>query len=359
MILKEKLKSLPTSPGVYLMKDSHGIIIYVGKAKNLKRRVQSYFQNSKSHSQKIVKLKNNIKDFDYILTDTEFEALMLECHLIKEIKPFFNRKMKNPQAYTYIVIKTGELIQKIEVTNELILNKDYLYFGPFINKYNVEKAILILKEYTKILCSKPTKKNAHCLNYSLGLCNSICQGHPKAVEQYNNSIKNIIALLNGTDRSMLEDMKEKMLQASEKFDFETASKYRDYIESINFIMNKEKVIEFTEANKIIAVAEFLNDRSFKLFLIKGNIIFYNKKYSITSITEMNSFIEKDILACLKNMESNESFKINKDDIDEAQIIYSYLKSSACKHFIIPNNWCDQENGDIDREIKKLLIGDEN
>ncbi|MGG1397897.1 UvrB/UvrC motif-containing protein [Bacillus salipaludis] len=266
--------------------------------------------------------------------------------------------MKNPQAYTYIVINSDEKVPKIEVTNDLILKKDFLYFGPFINKSTVEKAILSLKKFNKILCMNPIKKNALCLNYSLGLCNGICQGHPTAVAQYNNSIKNIIALLNGTDRSMLEDMKEKMLQASEKFDFETASKYRDYLESINFIINKEKVIEFTEANKIIAVAEFLNDYSFKFFLIKGNKVLYSKKYSITSIKKLSSFIEKDILTCLKNVDSNESFKISKDEIDEAQIIYSYLKSSTSRHLIIPDHWLNPENHSLDREIKKLLMGDE-
>ena len=105
MNLTEKVKNLPSSPGVYLMKDSRGSIIYVGKSKHLKQRVQSYFQNSKNHSPKIIKLVNHLKDFDYILTDTEFEAFLLECQLIKEIKPIYNTQMKNPLSYAYIVIK--------------------------------------------------------------------------------------------------------------------------------------------------------------------------------------------------------------------------------------------------------------
>src|SRR3954464_7995601 len=105
MKLKEKVKSLPHTPGVYLMKDSHGHTIYVGKAKNLKRRVQSYFQHSKAHPQKIKKMVANLNDFDFVLTDTEFEAFLLECKLIKELKPHFNKKMKSPQAYIYLMIK--------------------------------------------------------------------------------------------------------------------------------------------------------------------------------------------------------------------------------------------------------------
>ncbi|WP_331280310.1 GIY-YIG nuclease family protein [Bacillus sp. UNC438CL73TsuS30] len=358
VILKDKIKCLPTSPGVYLMKDSHGNIIYVGKAKNLKRRVQSYFQNSKAHSQKIVKLKNNIKDLDYILTDTEFEAFMLECHLIKETKPFFNRKMKNPRSYTYIVIKTDKKVPNIDVTNNLIFNQKHLYFGPYINKYTVEKAISNLKEFKKILCTNLTKRNAPCLNYSLGLCNGICLGHPTGLEQYNNSINDIIALLNSTDLSILGEMNEKMVQASEIFDFEMASKYRDFIDSINFILNKEKVIEFTEANKNIAVIEYLQDRTLKLFLIKGNRVLYSDKYCFASLIELCPLIKKDILTYFQKGDSDESHKISKDEIDEAQIIYSYLKSSTSKHLIIPGYWLNSENDALDREIKKLLMGDE-
>src|SRR4051794_8282213 len=117
MSLKEKVKKIPSSPGVYLMKDSQGRIIYVGKSKNLKNRVQSYFHHSKAHSRKVEKLVKTLKDFDYILTDTEFEAFMLECQLIKEWKPFFNAQMKNPLAYTYIVIKMDEEIRGLEITN--------------------------------------------------------------------------------------------------------------------------------------------------------------------------------------------------------------------------------------------------
>ena len=149
MTLKEKVKNLPSSPGVYLMKDVHDGIIYVGKAKNLKRRVQSYFQNSKSHSPKTVKLVNNIKNFDYILTDTEFEAFMLECKLIQELKPFFNRQMKNPKSYAYILIKTDEEIPKIEVTNFPIGGKNNQIFGPYRNKNTAAKAVQGMKDFLK------------------------------------------------------------------------------------------------------------------------------------------------------------------------------------------------------------------
>jgi excinuclease ABC subunit C len=130
MCLKDKVKHLPSSPGVYLMKDINGQIIYVGKAKNLKNRVRSYFQNSKAHTQKIIKLKASLKDFDYILTDTEFEAFMLECELIREMKPIFNRMMKSPQSYVYIRILIDGGYQRIDICKNPD-KPDSLYFGPY------------------------------------------------------------------------------------------------------------------------------------------------------------------------------------------------------------------------------------
>ena len=128
---KEKAKQLPSSPGVYLMKDSYGSIIYVGKSKNLKNRVSSYFQESSTHSNKVIKLVQHLKDFDIIQTDTEFEAFILECKLIKEIQPLYNRLMKNPQSYTYIRIVMDRSSQRIELANRMNEDDGNLYFGPY------------------------------------------------------------------------------------------------------------------------------------------------------------------------------------------------------------------------------------
>ncbi|MDP4162875.1 MAG: GIY-YIG nuclease family protein, partial [Bacillota bacterium] len=212
MFLKEKVRTLPSTPGVYLMKDSEDRIIYVGKAKNLKRRVQSYFQQSSAHPQKIKKMVCNLKNFDYILTDTEFEAFMLECQLIKEIKPLFNKKMKSPHAYVYIVIHTDEELHRIEITKNPIKNDGKQCFGPFVSRQTVQKAILAIQEYNQILCSSPANKNSACLNYSLNLCIGMCLGG-SAVEKHNAIIKNVIALLKGNDTKLIEDMEQKMAAA--------------------------------------------------------------------------------------------------------------------------------------------------
>lgn len=336
------------------MKDSHDGILYVGKAKNLKKRVQTYFQHSKSHSEKIKRLVKNIKNFEFILTDTEFDAFMLECSLIKKLKPIYNKKMKSPQSYTYIVIKMNEACHWIEIAGNPNINDGNLYFGPYPNKNSVERAIQGIKECFKINCSNQAKKNTACLNHSIGLCIGICLGG-SAVEQYNSIINKIIALLNRTNTSILDEMNQKMLNASEKFDFETAAKYRDYIDSINSLIHKEIVIEFTEENKNIVIIESLHDSTIKLFLIKGNKVLFSEIYLLNDFNYLSALIKATILTHF-NTEVLTPFKrISKDDIDEAQIIYSYLKGSNCRYLVIPEKWLDSELGtEVDESIDKLL-----
>jgi excinuclease ABC subunit C len=164
---KEKVKKLPSCPGVYLMKDSLGSVIYVGKSKNLKNRVGSYFQESKSHSPKVVKLVKNIKDFDHIITDTEFEAFLLENKLIKEIMPIYNKLLKSPKSYSYIKISTNEKYPLIEISDESDKNDGNLYFGPYTNRNTAERGLQGIKEYCRISCTGSFQKASACLNYSL------------------------------------------------------------------------------------------------------------------------------------------------------------------------------------------------
>lgn len=358
MNLKEKVSSLPSSPGVYLMKDSQDSVIYVGKSKKLKSRVGSYFQNSKSHSPKIVKLVKNIHDFEYILTDTEFEAFLLECKLIKEIKPIYNKLMKSPMSYCYIRITINEKYPDIELSNECDSNDGNLYFGPYTSKNTVEAAIQGIKECCKIMCSNKSRKSAACLNYSLGLCIGTCI-NDSAKEQYNLIINKIVNLLNGCDITILSEMEANMAAAAEKFDFETAAKYRDYISKVNSLISKKEVIEFVEENKNIAMIEWLSNDTFKFFIIKGNKVLFSENHAI------NNFNLEDLKAAIKqhmffyfNTKTSQTFiEIRKDEIDEAQIIYSYLKSSKsnCSHVVIPEQWIiDANDKDINVAINEIL-----
>lgn len=356
MDLKEKAKNLPASPGVYLMKDSLGSIIYVGKSKNLKSRVSSYLLNSKNHPSKIERLVKSLKDFEYILTDTEFEAFMLECKLIKELKPIYNKQMKNPSSYIYIGINTDEWHESINIVNNPYEKHYDIYLGPYTSKNTVEKAIQGIKEFCKIDCNNSSKRNTPCLNYSLGLCIGMCLGG-SAAKEYDKIIGKIIELLKGADMSILDEMKQKMQRASENFDFEIAGKYRDYISAVKTLINKEKVKDFAEGNKNIAVVEHLNSSTVKLFLIKGNKVLFNEKYSLDNLSreQIHIQIKSNILGCFKDNELCLTIEISKEDIDEAQIIYSYLKSCNCNYIIIPDEWLDSRNFDYIGEALLSLL----
>lgn len=355
MTLKEKVKNLPNCPGVYLMKDSLGTIIYVGKSKNLKNRVGSYFYKSKHPSSKLEKLVQNLKDFDYMVTDTEFEAFILECQLIKKLKPTYNRLMKNPLAYTYIKITMDESYPNIEVTNSCDENTRNLYYGPYAAKGIVENAIEGLKKFYKINCSNPTKKNSTCLNHSLGLCLGMCIGG-SAQNEYISIINKIIGILSGLDNTLLLELEEAMNNASAEFNFEAAAKYRDCIEAIKSLMKKEKVLDFTKANNSILMLESLKENQIKAFFIKGNKVIFSKLYTFNNSTEeLLKGIKDDILANFNTDILNSSIKVTRDDIDEAQIIYSYLKTNNCKHLIIPDEYLKLiNNTEIDEAISSLL-----
>ncbi|MGG3562810.1 GIY-YIG nuclease family protein [Neobacillus rhizosphaerae] len=355
MKLLDKVKQLPSSPGVYLMKDSSDRIIYVGKAKNLKNRVRSYFQNTKAHSQKIRKLKANIKDFHLLLTDTEFEAFMLECKLIKEIKPIFNKKMKNPTSYTYIRFHQRNTHWTIDLSNTI--EKDgSLYYGPYPSKHIVENALQGMKEFLKLDCGNPNK-GTPCLNYSLGLCIGICFNEDSR-KQYNERLKKMMDFLQGTDTEILQRLKQKMIDASNNFDFEAAAKYRDTLDAIQSLIYKEKVIEFTEANKNIALIEYIEDATLKLFLIKGNQVLFSKKYK-TKEENSEQLVEKikaNILKHFKSFSNHSSIEVSNNEIDEAQIIYSYLNSSSCKYVVIDEKWLEFEHQmNIDSSIINTLL----
>jgi excinuclease ABC subunit C len=334
------------------MKDSRGSIIYVGKAKNLKRRVQSYFQQSKAHPQKIIKLVSNIRDFDILLTDTEFEAFMLECKLIREIKPLFNKMMKSPQSYTYIAIDKDRKYPDIEITNHRVEQDGRLYFGPFTSKTRVETAIIGIKEAYKILCSNPKRQDSLCFNHSIGLCIGMCGGG-SALQEYHAIIKDIIALFNGENRLILDEMKQKMAVAAIDFDFETAAQYRDRIDAIQFLLRKERIIEFTEENKNMVVLENLSENIFKLFLIKRNEILFSKIVTIDrlEVNQLSSLITTTFNVAAITASSH----LKRDELDEAQIIYNYLRSSHCRYITIPDKWITNHKvKNIENAVTKLI-----
>lgn len=351
-LINDKIKNLPSTPGVYLMKDSQGAIIYVGKSKNLKSRVQSYFYQSKAHSRKVEKLVKTLKDFDYIETDTEFEAFMLECHLIKELKPYFNKLMKNPRSYAYIVIRRDEAIPRIEVCHNMSRkNKDHLCFGPYTSKSTAEKAIAGLKDCYKINCNSFKGKNSPCLNYTIGLCIGMCQGGD-ALINYHSIINKLIALLNGSNSFLLEEMKERMVTAAESYDFETAATYRNSINYMNTLIHKERIIDFTEENHNIVMLERIDGDRNKLFYVKRNEVLFSETYGNTKEnSEFVTLISANIMKYFHSPITDE--ELTPNEIDEAQIIYNYMKSNNCSYIIIQDSWLESESL-IKKEVRKLV-----
>ncbi|MEG6573549.1 GIY-YIG nuclease family protein [Caldibacillus debilis] len=338
-----------------MMKDAIGHIIYVGKSKNLKNRVRSYFQNGKTRSRKLENLVKNVKDLDYIETDTEFEALLLENQLIKKLDPRYNKKLKNPRSYTYIAIRTGADRPGIRTAAAKKENDGSRYFGPFPNRTTVEKAIRGLKEFLRIDCTNPSSSGHPCLNYSLGLCFGICLGGEAAI-RYRQILSQIALLLSAKDAAILKEMKEKMKEAAARYDFETAARYRDYWISVRSLIQKEQAIRFAEKRRNIALLERLNEETCKLFLIKGNQILSAERLRLDNRGRdgMKQRIKSRIVSVFGQADASPQ-EMHKENVDEAEIIYQYLRKSGRSFLVVPKKWLqDHGGGKLDEGIDRLL-----
>ncbi|MDF2938564.1 MAG: UvrABC system subunit [Paenibacillaceae bacterium] len=344
--LKEKIRALPLTPGVYLMKDSLGNIIYVGKAKQLRRRVQSYFVKSSGHSPKTRVLVSHIRDLEIRRTDTEFEAFLLECRLIKELRPAYNRKMKNPEAYTYITIhRARDGLRYLTVSYNPEDDHGLRRFGPYSSRGTVERAVDGIKECLRIMCSSPAGKRGPCLNHALGRCMGMCAGG-SAAEAYEGIVNRIIQFLEGSSTEILEQMDKRMLDAAERFDFEAAARYRDEGRAVQYLLQKEKMISFAETGHISMVLEDMGVGIAKLFLIKGNRLLLNHRLSLPTEGAAEAIqaqeIGKLVSAAYAASGADKQSAITRFDVDEAQIIYSYLQSAAACCCPLEEAWLEAE-----------------
>lgn len=246
------LKNLPDKPGVYLMKNSLGEVIYVGKAKILKNRVKSYFQNSKNHSEKVKVLVKNIAEFEYIVTDSEMEALILECNLIKKYSPKYNILLKDDKFYPFIKITIKDDFPRVFVTRNFSRDGSK-YFGPYTNGTAVYETIdLIYKIFPLRTCKLSIKENGEsirpCLNYHIKKCLGPCGGHISK-DEYGKMINEIIDILSGKDTYVTKMLKTEMENAAENLEFEKAASLRDKILSIEAIVEKQKIFKTMEGDE--------------------------------------------------------------------------------------------------------------
>ncbi len=275
--VEAELKKLPAKPGVYLMHDGRDEIIYVGKAISLKNRVRQYFQSSRNKTSKIEQMVERIARFEYIVTDSELEALVLECNLIKEHRPRYNTMLKDGKTYPYIKATIQEDYPRLLFSRELKKDKSR-YFGPYTNAKAVKESLdLMHKLYRIRTCSRPLPKDIGkgrpCLNYHIKQCSAPCQGYISK-EEYQKNFACALEFLNGNYAPLLKELEEKMLEASESMDFEKAIEYRDALDSVKQVAQKQKITSYgLEDRDIIAMAKDSQDAVVQVFFVReGRLI---------------------------------------------------------------------------------------
>lgn len=257
-ILRKKAMSLPLLPGVYIMKNADGEIIYIGKAKALKNRVSQYFGSQNRHPVKVRKMVENVDRFDYIVTGSEFEALVLECSLIKQHSPKYNILLKDDKGYSYIRISEGEYRKISAVFNKKDDGSEYI--GPYLSSYSVRQSVDAANKIFKLpQCNKVFPrdfgKSRPCLNYYISQCCGLCTGKIKKSD-YDEAVDGAVAFLKGDSRDIIADLRVKMEKAAEELDFEQAAKLRDRINSIERIKEKQKVVyKSVEEQDVFATAD--------------------------------------------------------------------------------------------------------
>lgn len=274
-VIEEELKKLPAKPGVYLMHDEKDEIIYVGKAISLKNRVRQYFQSSRNKGVKIEQMVTHIRRFEYIVTDSELEALVLECNLIKEYRPKYNTMLVDDKTYPFIKVTVQEPFPRIMMVRRQAKDKAK-YFGPFTSSQAVKDIIdMVRKLYRLRSCGRTLPrdigKERPCLYYHIKQCDAPCQGYISS-DQYRESIDEVVKFLSGHYDGILKELEEKMLEAAEQMEFEKAIEYRELISSVKKISEKQKITDAGrpgEDRDVLAVAREEGDAVVQVFFIRG------------------------------------------------------------------------------------------
>ena len=296
--IEEELKKLPHTPGVYIMHDKSDAIIYVGKAIDLFNRVHSYFRVGYKKSPKIEKMVTQIKRFEYIITDSELEALVLENNLIKEHEPKYNTMLKDDKTYPYIMVTLGEKFPRVKSSRTMKKDKSR-YFGPFTSNYAVKETLDLLNKVYKIrTCNKKLTgepEGRPCLNYHIGQCMAPCTGKVSE-EEYRENIDKVLDFLGGNYSSIVKDLEAKMNAASEALDFETAATYRDLINSVKAVTQKQKITDHEGDDKdVIAMARDKQDNEavVQVFFVRDGKLIGREHFYMTHVS--SSETDSDVL----------------------------------------------------------------
>lgn len=325
-ILREKAMKLPLTPGVYIMKNVKGKIIYIGKAKKLKNRVSQYFGSQNGHSLKVRKMVENVDDFDYILCDSEFEALVLEASLIKQNMPKYNILLKDDKGYSYIKV-TNDPYRKISA----VLQKDdsnAQFIGPFTSSYSVKQSVDEANKIFKLpQCNKvfprDFKKGRPCLNFHIDRCMGVCTGKISQSE-YEESVNEALKFLEGDVSSVIKSLEKKMHTASENLQFEAAARYRDKINAIKNMQSKQKVVTETDESKdVFAVASNGDDICVAVLRFNGGRLCDSEHFFLDG--EANGIMRTDFLMQYYGMRNSVPKKVILDEMcDDSELVEQYL-----------------------------------
>ncbi len=330
MVTEEDLSKLPDQPGVYLMHGKNDEIIYVGKALSLRHRVRQYFQPSHDEGIKKKQMVANIDYFEFIVTDSELEALVLECNLIKEYRPKYNTMLRDDKTYPYIEVTLGEDFPRVLFSRKIKKNGSK-FFGPFTSAKAVHDTIELVQKLYKIrTCSQKLPENAGknrpCLNYHIGQCLAPCQGNVSR-EEYRQGVDGVIDFLNGDYNSTIKDLQEKMQQASEDMDFEKAALYRDLIESVKTCAGRQKATQLDgEDRDIVAMARSQEDAVVQVFFIRGGKMIGREHFFIN--VRVNDYEEDIISFFLKDYYTGTPFIPREiflqTELKEAELLETWL-----------------------------------
>lgn len=330
--IQEELKKLPGKPGVYIMHDERDAIIYIGKAVSLKNRVRQYFQSSRNKGPKIEKMVTHIRRFEYIITDSELEALVLECNLIKEHRPKYNTMLKDDKTYPYIKVTLGEDFPRVLFSRQMKKDKSR-YYGPYTSAGAVKDTIeLLQKLFTLRTCNralpKDTGKERPCLNYHIHQCMAPCQGYISK-DEYMEQIRGAMDFLGGNYQPMIKSLEKKMQDASDQLDFEKAIEYRELLTSVKSVAQKQKITSSDgEDRDVLALAKDDRDAVVQVFFVRGGKLIGREHFYVTIANEDTE--EQIMSTFIKQYYAGTPFVpkeiMLQTEVDDAQIVSEWLSS---------------------------------
>lgn len=293
-----KIKSLPEKSGVYIMKDKDGEVIYVGKAKVLKNRVKQYF-TSKNHAPKVAAMISNVADFEYIMTDNELEALILECNLIKKYMPKYNILLKDDKTYPFIKISVNEVYPRITITRN-VKNDGAKYFGPYLGTSVIRELTELIREIFGLRsCTKKFpedfNKSRPCLYYHIGKCSGVCTGNVDESE-YRKKIDKVCSFLNGNTDELINELEQKMYESSKNLNFEKAAFFRDRIDNVKSVSQKQKAVNTNNITIDAIATENLNSTvCIQVFFIRNGKMLGRENYFVENTNDDTKTILTDFI----------------------------------------------------------------